>query len=246
MTQQNTDARASIISKMRKLAAMTQAAGCSEAEAATAASKLATLLAEHNISQDELSTRAEALECEAGEFMVFGQDGWWLDLAGACGTACATRVWRRRQKEDVLGLGYESEVSYLRFFGFPADVAASIAMFSVCHTAVMGEGLRERSRIARESFIIGMISRLCERLRALKPRETSGSTGRSVLVLKDQLIDDAWLKYQEANGMHLRNKGASRAANARAFARGQAAGERISLRGDGSALYGARQIEGRR
>lgn len=243
----DTTARAAIIARMKKLAAMTIERGATEAEAALASAKLSAMMQEHNIAESELSVRAEALECGVEEFMVFGQDIWWLGLADACGKAFSTRVWCKRTREDVLGLGYDSKVSYLRFFGFPTDRAASLAMFAICHAAVMNEQVRERSAIARQSFIMGMCARLQERISALAPRQSTQSTSTALMVLKDQLVSDAYAAYLHENGIRLRGKRTSGGKlDNSAFARGSAAGERVSLRGDGSALYGARQIEGGR
>lgn len=59
---QNPDKQEALVARIRKLMAMTEAAGCTEAEASNAASRIQAILAEHNIDMAEVASISDAPE----------------------------------------------------------------------------------------------------------------------------------------------------------------------------------------
>jgi hypothetical protein len=224
--------RASIIDRARKLAAMTIANGCSEAEATLAATKLAQLIAAHDLTQDELAIRRETAACEFGE-LVLMEDSFndIMDVQSAIGLLFTTKPFFRRVREDYLGIGSMQDLTKVKFFGTPTDVAASIAMMEICTTAINTEAVawtranaasRKRDyKHALQSFRVGMAMRLAERVKEL----IQPSTGRGLIVLKGQLVMDEWAK----QNIKLRAARHTVPADARAWGAGQSAANNVRL-----------------
>lgn len=179
-----------LYAKARKLAAMTVANGCSEAEAAFAASKLADLLREHNFTMDEATLREEAFvrHRELHEDGV-GRRLWKVANGVAHLTGC--RYWHNTVARSKNGV----EVN---FYGFEHEVEVAKYMLAICAHAMRSERdrlyalhkLRDektRKRII-VPFLDGMADSLRDRLRAMKP---TAPPGKGLVVLKDQLITKA-------------------------------------------------------
>lgn len=242
MTQTASE-RAALVKRIRALSRFTEANGCTETEAQAALAKVQELISAHNIRQDELSIREEGLHCTQDEFTELNSSvGDWMDCGLPIAALYNTKVWvAQRIEDDPLGLGLGSmRVAHMRFFGFAADVAASVATAAIICNAVNAESSRFKGH--RPSFRAGMIARLCQRLRDMKPKAAQ-STGRGLIVLKDQLVTEQFAKLN----LHLRNVRATRttAHNSAAYAAGQAAGNGVNLGRAAQLSQGQRRLEGR-
>ena len=239
-----TDERDSIVNRCRKLSQMTIANGCSEAEAAFAAKKLAALMAEHNVSQSEYSIRRDAAQCLKDE-LVFMEDSIsdWATVCLGIQDLYSTKAWMQNFYEDVLELGIPQKIVKVYYFGLPADVAASIAMTQICAAAINTESiawgkenkLKGRGKALKlKSFRLGMAVRLKEIIRGLKPQV---QTGTALVVLKNQLVTEEFAKL----GMKLGKARSAGVADPTAYAAGQQRANSVRL-GHASEVSGTRQI----
>jgi hypothetical protein len=235
----NNSQRESIIDRIRKLSKMTTERGCSESEALTALEMANRLIAEYDIEQDELTIREDARGCIKDEFIeIKSVIGEWTRVMGAIQSLYNCKVWFQSREDDLLGIGLVMKLKVVNIYGFPTDVAAALAMTSICHTAIATEserwGKENRIRSAKRhaDFQAGMAIRLAERIREMKPTANL-ATGTSLMVLKDQLVKDEFAQYCREQGLHLRPRTARRINDQAAFASGKAAGNRVDLgRGD--------------
>jgi hypothetical protein len=234
-------ARDALISRLRALQQFTTARGCTEAEAAAAMAKVAELMAAHAISQTDVDLRRDAAACLQDEFIhLEGSRADWADVLMPMAKAYGTRVWRETRICDPLDLGHPMRVTVYKFFGLPQDVTACMAILAIIANSVEHEStqFRGKGRDARSSFRAGMVQTLVARLRAME-RPIVESTGRGLIVLKDQLVTEEFAKLGLDLGPSRRTMRAA-PGNGAAFAAGQSAGSRVNL-GQG-AMYGARQI----
>lgn len=226
MTHQATSqhSREALAARVRKLQKMTIENGCSESEASFAASRIAAIMAEHALTQDELSLKADAAHCIQDEFIFWGRDfGDWRGLQGSIARLFGTKTWGgRTREEDELGLGFTTRVRPFIFFGLANDVTACIATMSICFSAVATTAERERRK--RQDFAAGMIARLAQRIDELRPKV---QTGTALIVLKGQLVNNAFAKL----GLNLRYTSNTRAIDPAAFAKGFAAGAHVNIHG---------------
>lgn len=243
-TQQPDEARAFLISRIRKLAKMTTHAGCTEAEAATALAMVQKLMEEHQVAQDELSIRADAQGCITDEFIVMdNRAGDWSRCVVAINKLYGTRAWTTQRIEDTLGLGFVTQVTAVKFFGLALDVTASISMSAIIYNAV-ASGAEEALKGPRGfrlragdivSFTYGMTSRLNERLEAMKPKYSPTTTGTGLVALKDSLVREEFEKL----GLRLgRARSTSIRLNPNAVAMGRRAGESVNLTGGSNGVRG--------
>lgn len=244
MTQSNPDTdRRSLLARIRKLAAFTEANGATEAEAATAASMIADLIARHNITEDERSIREDASGCTMDQFTELNAADDWIALVPVIARVYHCRAWFATRTEDPLGLGMVMRVRHVRYFGTALDAAAATATVAIVYTAL--QSAAKAFRGGRASFRAGMVARLEERLRELIPPEQPwADTGSALMVLKDQLVTAEFAKLNLRLGVHRQRPGTTRA-NPAAFAAGAAAGSRADL-ASGARLYGHRAIAGPR
>lgn len=217
--------REALAERVRKLQKMTTANGCSEAEAAFAAQKIAAIMAEHALSQDELSLKEDAAHCIKDEFLIWGRDyGDWWKLQQSVARLFDCKCWGSATRlEEMPDLGISHPVRPFTFYGMPYDVTACISVMGICYSAV--ETTMERERGKRQDFAIGMVARLCLRIDEMKPKR---ATGTGLIVLKGQLVDAAFAQ----EGIRLRKVTANaRPVDAAAYAKGYAAGAHVDIGG---------------
>ena len=219
--------REALLTRIRKLTAMTQANGCTEAEAGAAASLLAKLLSAHNVAMSELEVRTEAAGCVLDSFTEFGSKvGAWTPCIAAIAKLFQVRVWYSRADEDVLGLGFTTQVSHIKFFGFAADVEAALALTRLCYTAILTEGERwaksNKGKRALADFQLGMSMRLRERIAELTK---AAPTGTALVVLKHNLVNAEFAKL----GINLGQATRRAATDSAAYNAGAAAANRTDL-----------------
>lgn len=225
--------REALAARVRKLSKMTTSNGCSETEAAFASAKIAAIMAEHALTQDELSLKEDAAHCLQDEFIIWGQEyGDWWRLQQSIARLFDCKCWGMKVHiEEIPELGIGHPVRPFVFYGMPYDVAASIATMSICYSAVSTAALAERKN--RADFGLGMVMRLCNRIDELKPKQQTGS---ALIVLKDQLVTEAFAK----TGIKLRHRLAhDRPVDQTAYRKGFAAGAHVDIHGGRNATASA-------
>lgn len=172
---------------IRALAAKTVENGCTEEEAMSAASKLADMLAEHNITLDEAQLRETPFARHREEHADGVGARLWKVADGAAFLTGAT-YW-------TADLGAKSVI---HFFGFEHEVEVAKYLLEICAHAMRSERARLRKEYALlrpetqrrkiVPFLDGMADSLRLRLRALKPK---APTGTGLVVLRGELIAKA-------------------------------------------------------
>lgn len=222
--------RDALIERIRKLQRMTTERGASEGEALAAAAIAARLIAEHEVGMSELEVRADARNCIRDGYVCFrvAQPAW-TRVAISIEKLYHTICWIERKHEDVLGLGFETEVLEIVYYGFPLDVAGSIATLAIVAQALEGELLRLPKRLGtlkRQSFELGFCDRVRERLREMRERSTAAHASGTLVLLKDQLVREEWEKL----GMKLLRRAApDREVDREAYAKGKLSGGAVAL-----------------
>lgn len=245
--------RDSIIDKIRKLRRMTEENGASETEALMAAAQIAKLIASYNIDESELRLRADAIGMVDDFYSMPGRVSHFHTLvARSIASFTHTKLRWRTVEEDTFGLGIVEPWVYVKFYGYPLDVEASIALSAICQTSIVTESERwekanplpriktkrksdleaqEKDRIARkQSFFFGMCERLKERIDSFGTNTVGTSTGTSLMIVKDELVFKHYAEYLEAKGLGLRvSPIASIDLHTDAYNAGRKAGERVDL-----------------
>lgn len=208
---------------IRALAAKTTANGCTEEEAVSAASKLAELLAKHNVTLDEAKLRETpfARHSEA-HFDMVGERLW--KVADGIAHMTGARYWTSAN-------GVHPVV--INFFGFEHEVEVARYLLEICAYAMRSERgrlLRTHALLRPEArrrrivpFLDGMADSLRRRIRELKPTEP---IGKGLAVVKDALVEAALAD----SGIGLTKGRAARSRDfEESYAQGVAAGDRVSL-----------------
>ncbi len=217
------DKRQKILDRIRHLRNRTVAKGCTEVEAIAAAEKVAALLAENDLTLDEVEVRAtpfaredSSVEGDIGERIWKVADA----IAGLTDTRCWTNP---------------SGVTPVRitFFGLQHEAAIATYLLAVCSRAMRDELDRvgrgwvlfrpNVQRRHRNAFLDGMADSLSTRIRSLKPPQLSGS---GLVVLKNSLID-AELARLNMRVQDLRGRRANDLDLY--YGHGRAAGEQVAL-----------------
>src|SRR5882724_3666775 len=116
--------RNALAERVRKLSKMTIANGCSENEAAFAAAKIAAIMAEHALTQDELSLKEDSAHCLKDEFIIWGQEhGDWWKLQQSIARLFDCKCWSMKARiEQIPELEIGHPVRPFVFYGMPYDV----------------------------------------------------------------------------------------------------------------------------
>lgn len=227
--------REKIAARIRALLAKTVANGCTEDEAIAAAAKAAEMLARYNLTVDEVKLRESpfARHSERHDDEV-GYRLW--KVADAIAYLTGARYWTSRIGEPVS----------IDFFGFEHEVQVASYLLEICARAMRQEHKRLKKLFAllvpaarRRKilpFLDGMADSLHRRIRALKEPTP---TGKGLIVLRDQLIDQAMPTKTEKRGMR-----GSRDFE-KEYGDGWQAGERVSLnRGLGGRTDDRKRLNG--
>lgn len=227
--------RDALIARIHKLSALASCAGATEAEAFAAGEKMRQLIAEFAVTRDELALRRDAKGCVADFLYIVQQDkADWQRIHGVIGRLFGVKSFRRRSKEDVLGIGLEEWVISIHFFGFPEDVAAAKGFMHIMEQQCIAEIAKwnkiAKQRKNRADFELGLFTHLRDRIEGLIPPPML-SQGRGLIVLKDQLVTDEYGKWLADQGVALSVRGLciDHQIDANAFASGTAAANRVDL-----------------
>ena len=249
-----TQERDAIISRIRKLKAMSQANGASENEANMAMGLLAKLMAEYNIEQTELTLKQDAHGCIKDSFTAISGLDLWTEACWPIGKLFNCKVWRSPSTLEI-DADFSISTIEMNFYGYPQDVEACLALCQIIYLAIGQETNRfiatqpkGKSRAKKEaihSFSYGMAARINERINDLLPPPAGASQGRGLMVLKDQIVTDKFAEYCRINDLRLGRAASIHITNPAAFHSGRAAGSNVDLQrsakvGSGPLRIGAR------
>ena len=182
--------------RITALLAKTVLNGCTEAEALSAAAKVAELLDRHALSMSDVEMRASP--CERLAFETRRNKRIPLDACiGAVAHFCDCRVWREK--------GADGATSFV-FFGVPEDIAAARDLAELIDGAVRSELGRYKTgrdyarfdtrdrHMVNASFVLGMVGGIADKLDALKAARDARhrGTGRDLAVVKTSAVDEAF------------------------------------------------------
>ncbi|GGF09545.1 hypothetical protein GCM10011611_13790 [Aliidongia dinghuensis] len=178
--------------RIQALRAKTTANGCTEAEALTAAAKVAELLDRYDLSLDDVELRAEP--CTQRAFETGRKKRVPLDeCIGAVADFCDCVVWREKTPTGFRHV----------FFGLRADAEVAQYLAELIDTAIRTElGHYKTSReyqrfphkerhLANGSFALGMVASIADRLHALKDARDAANrgTGRDLVPVKSAIVE---------------------------------------------------------
>ncbi len=184
--------RKKILDKIAALRTKTQAAGCTEEEALSAAAKAAELLDRYGLDESDLRA-AQQSDYERADFDVsdaVGERLW--RIATAISGLTDTRTWSNGIKGRP-----DTKIS---FWGLGVDVSIAHYLLDICDRAVRSAAARHeaslvllRPNVRRRrlhAFLDGMIIRLAKRIREIEwTRKRSQGEGSGLVVLKMALVD---------------------------------------------------------
>jgi hypothetical protein len=228
------DEKEAAIRKILALMAKTVESGCTEDEAMAASEAVTRLLAKYQLSLSDLELRDS--KCIDGKQDTARKGIGPIDsVITAIGYLCDVKVWRAPGEGAFGGIVYH-------FFGLEHDVLVAEYIYKICDRAITfgWEYYKDdltsykimtptQKTKAKESYQYGMAHRLHERLRKMKDeqkREAKVSTGRDLVVVKDEIINRDFAQL----GLNLRSTNANKSINSDSHYRaGQDAGDRVGF-----------------
>jgi hypothetical protein len=179
--------------RIQGLRAKTTDNGCTEAEALSAAAKVAELLDRYDLSLTDVEIRDAP--CERREYQAHRNKRIPLDeCIGAVANFCDCRVWREKSPTG--------DTRYV-FFGLRADIEVAHYLTELIDLAVRSElgryktttdyqRFRHQERhVVNASFTLGMVTSIADKLTAMKAGrdQANQAAGRDLVVLKSAVVD---------------------------------------------------------
>ena len=179
--------------RIQALRAKTTDNGCTEAEALSAAAKVAELLDRYDLSLADVDIRGAT--CERLEYETRHKKRIPLEeCIGAVANFCDCRVWREKTPAG--------DPRYV-FFGLRSDIEAARYLTELIDLAVRSELGRYKSsreyqqfrhqdrHMANGSFTLGMVASIAQKLTAMKAGRdrANNNAGRHLVVLKSAVVD---------------------------------------------------------
>jgi len=223
--------------RLQALRAKTIANGCTEAEALSAAAKLAELLDRHDLSLSDLELREESCVQSAIETNRKQRQP-----ISACVPAiaefCDCKVWREK---DQTG-----RIRYV-FFGMSASVEMGMSIYEVIAAALQSgwEDYARRQRFIRHSqdekgsFMFGMAISLADKLITSKHERdnaTLRATGRDLVVVRKDVVE---AEFTKLNMAFRQGRASGKKVSAEAFDAGHSAGKALDI------AFGADRLGGK-
>jgi len=216
------DKQESMLRIIRALNQKTVENGCTEAEAMSASAKVGQLLDEYNLSLSEVEVRSES--CVQSEIETGRKRNHHVQYCvGAIARFTDTKAWHSWKNHSR---------SYV-FFGLKPDVEAAQYLYNVCLAALEYGAVEAccKGVSQRSSFMLGMASRMSERLSEMKRAKTQyvpvSNDCKAVAVVKQQVIEEQF------RGLGIRLGGASsyrpQVNSSDSYYKGKAAGDRVSF-----------------
>lgn len=223
--------------RLQALRAKTIANGCTEAEALSAAAKLAELLDRHDLSLSDLELREEpcvqsAIETNRKQRQPISA------CVPAIGEFCDCKVWREK---DQTG-----RIRYV-FFGMSASVEMAQSIYEVIAAALQSgwEDYARRQRFIRHSqdekgsFLFGMAISLADKLMSNKHERddaTLRATGRDLVVVRKDVVE---AEFSKLNMAFRQGRASGKKVSAEAFDAGHSAGKALDI------AFGAGRVGGK-
>ncbi len=215
--------------RLKALRAKTIANGCTEAEALSAAAKVAELLDRHDLSLSDLDMRETpcvqiAVETNKKQRQPMSA------CVGAIADYCDCKAWREK---DARG-----RIRYV-FFGLPPNVEMARTIHEMIDAAMQAawQDYVRKQRFIRHgqdeksAFLFGMAVSIADQLATMKADRDEAlrvGSGRDLVVVRHAVVEAAF----DTLGMTLREGGPSgKKLAAGAFEAGHAAGERVDVSG---------------
>jgi len=223
--------------RLQALRAKTIANGCTEAEALSAAAKLAELLDRHDLSLSDLELREEP--CIQSAISTNRKQ---RQPISACVPSiadyCDCKVWREK---DETG-----RIRYV-FFGMSASVEMAHNIYDVIAAALQSgwEDYARQQRFIRYgqdekgSFLFGMAISLADKLSAQKTRrdaDTRQATGRDLVVVRHDIVE---AEFSKLNMAFRQGRASGKKVSAGAFEAGHSAGQALDI------AFGADRLGGK-
>jgi hypothetical protein len=218
--------------RIRGLRAKTMENGCTEAEALSAAAKVAELLDRYDFSLSDVEIRTA--QCEQRHYQSRRKKRIPLDdCIEAVANFCDCRVWREKSQSG--------NPRYV-FFGLPADVEVAHYLAELIDDAVRSElgryknsagyqRFRHQDRhVANASFTLGMIASVAGKLTAMKRERDAGKagSGRDLFVLKASVVDTELAKL-DLTLQTVSVPGVTRMVSPTAYEAGEAVGASLTI-----------------
>lgn len=186
MTDNDIEIKRAMAIKIKALLAKTTEAGCSEQEALAAAHKAHELLAKYQLSLSDLDLREEG----TSESQV-PIDPNVKALAAMVANYCDCKVWSEPSRGKMNFLGLKSDAFFAEWL--------SLALASFVARKTLDYALGQDQAFMQDSidFSSGCCRRINERLREeieQRERDRVNNTGRALMIVKGQLITEAWAK----------------------------------------------------
>lgn len=205
------DDRKKLLERIRKLRALAENAGATEAEALRAAEILTRLIAEHAISETELSIREESRRCGEMIFTALYVNDIYRLIVPAIWRVFSIKSYSKHSLDRDPDLGMEFKIIQTFIFGHETDREAAWTLLTICNGALRNEtalyskslGRMKGKAQALLDFETGMAERLAQRIEALRP------TGTGLIVLKSQLVNDEFARHLREQGVRLGGGGFS-------------------------------------
>jgi len=215
-----------ILDRIRGLQAKTTDRGCTEAEAQAAADAVDRLLAQYELTLDEVTIRATA-EVEMVTIEKTGQHALRY-AAKAIAEFTDTKVWVDNGDRDLvyLGLDVDAQVAeYLSLLFWRAIDRESGGYTLLNPDFTLASRLDQAGM--KWSFEVGCATRLGERLKSLKSKRdfTRQQTGKSLVLAKQPLIAEAFATL----GISLSPTKHRQAQHSAAYNAGRTAAEGVSI-----------------
>src|SRR4051794_5512866 len=213
--------------RIQALCAKTMDNGCTEAEALSAAAKVAELLDRYDLSLTDVDIRHA--QCEQRHYQTRRKKRIPLDdCIEAIANFCDCRVWRETS---------QSRNARYVFFGLPSDVEVAHYLTELIDNAVRSElgcyknsagylRFRHQDRyVANSSFMLGMVASVLNKLSAMKRERDAvkDGGGRDLVVLKASVVD-AELAKLDLNLRTVSVPGITRMISPTAYEAGEAVG----------------------
>jgi hypothetical protein len=184
----------SIVKRIHALMSKTLENGCSEAEAMAASAKVQELLHKHQLSMSDIKLKEE--KCETGSYDMGMKTKQPIDwVIGAIAHFTDTKCWRSYDRQN--------NICY-KYFGFEHDVLIAKYITKLLDRAMIFayEDYRKHPDFVpggkhKEGFMLGMATRLSERLYEMKraqQRTDVETTGRDLVVVKSAIVTEEYAK----------------------------------------------------
>ncbi len=211
--------RKALLRIVRALLSKTVENGCTEGEALAALTKARAMMAEHDLTDADLSFGGEGVNTEAKYKSDRDHARDWLAVAVA--GFCNCRVWAGFSYEETKFCGLESDTAFAHWLLDMLGDFVTRELAAYLKATWTPKAPRVR-RLESNGFVMGCTGRISDRLRELTPKAPAGGNGRALVVARNALID----RHMKETGIDLkRPRGRLHRLDNRANRAGAAAGE---------------------